>query len=188
MLPVGGFEPLDLEACAAEPRLRQIDRDLVRLRISSEQDLALSHVLIVTDGNLDRLTGNPGVNGYLRRANERIVGRDIRLLGEVIGGAEHSQHDRQCKHERPAQPLHDVPSGHGGWASGCRAIDNSIKLRFCRGACRFRRNCTDASHFWFPLESMQLARINNLCRPASSLGTDRAGSTTVGCSCRFGAH
>ena len=29
--------------------------------------------LIVPDGDFDRLAGNPGVDGYLRRANERVV-------------------------------------------------------------------------------------------------------------------
>ena len=83
MLAVGRFERVDLEARAAEPRLGLIDRNLVGLRIDSEQDLALPDALIVLDGDFDRLAGNPGIDGHLRRANERVVGRDIRLLGEV---------------------------------------------------------------------------------------------------------
>jgi hypothetical protein len=55
--------------------------------------LALPDALIVLDGDFDRLAGDPGVDGLLRRANEGVVGRDIRLLGEVLGGAERSQHD-----------------------------------------------------------------------------------------------
>ena len=84
-----------MQARAAKPRLRLIHRNLVRLGIDPKQHLSLTDALIVPDGDFDRLAGNPGVDRYLRRANERVVGGDVRLLGEVHGGAECGHRDRQ---------------------------------------------------------------------------------------------
>ena len=143
LLAVGRLERIDLEARAAKPRLGLIDRNLVGLRIDSEQHLALPDALVVPDGDFDRLAGNPGVDGDLRRANERVVGRDVRLLGEVHGGAEYGHHDRQCEHQGPAQPLPERPSGNRGHTHRCGAIDNPIELRLHRSVRSCRRGYTN---------------------------------------------
>ena len=94
-----------MKARAAKPRLRLINRNLVRFRIDTEQHLALPDLLVVVHGDFNRLAGNPGVDGNLRCANERVVSRNIRLLGQVLRNTERSQGDRHGQKKHPAQPL-----------------------------------------------------------------------------------
>jgi hypothetical protein len=61
----------------------------IGLGIDPEQQLALPDALVVNDGDFNHLAGNPGIYGILG-----VIGRDIRFLREVRGGADDSQHDR----------------------------------------------------------------------------------------------
>ena len=91
LLAIGGLELVDLQTRAAEPRLGLIDGNLVWLRIDLEQELALPDALIVLDGDFDHLAGNPGVDRFLCRANEGIVCRDVRRLGDIVRRADGNQ-------------------------------------------------------------------------------------------------
>jgi hypothetical protein len=52
--------------------------------------LTFPDALIVLHSDFDHLSGNSSVQGLLWRANEGIVGPNIRFLGEVLGSAKHS--------------------------------------------------------------------------------------------------
>src|ERR1700722_7852776 len=84
LLMVGRLEPADLQAGAGLPRLRLIDGDLIGRRIDPEQELAFLDALIVYDGNFDDLAGNAGIDRFFRRADESVVRRDVRLLGQIV--------------------------------------------------------------------------------------------------------
>ena len=102
LLAIAGLELVDLEARAAEPRLGLIDRNLVRLRIDLEQELAPLDALIVNHRNFDHLAGNPGVDRFLRCADEGIIRRDVRFLGEIVRRAGGNQYDRKEDQQRSA--------------------------------------------------------------------------------------
>ena len=121
LLAIGGLELVDLETRAAEPRLGLIDGNLVWLRIDLEQELAPLDALIVLDGDFDHLAGNPGVDRLLRRADEGIVRRDVRLLREIVRRADGSQQDRKEDQQRATQPLPQCLLWHCG--GGARVRD-----------------------------------------------------------------
>jgi hypothetical protein len=93
LLAVGRLERLDLDPGAAELRVRLLDGNLVWRGVDPKKELALVDALIVLDSDFNNLAGNPSVDRLLCRANEGVVGRDKRLFGEVVGGADHGQQD-----------------------------------------------------------------------------------------------
>ena len=128
LLAIGGFELVDLEARAGKSRLGLIDGNLVRLRIDPEQELAPLNPLIVNDGDFDHLAGNPGVDQFLGCADESVVRRDIRLLGEMVHSADGNQYDRKCHQQQATQSLLRWHLRHRGGAAGYGTVKRSAEL------------------------------------------------------------
>ena len=128
MLAIGRLELVDLETRAAELRLGLIDGNLVWLRIDLEQELPLPDALIVLDGDFDHLTGNPGVDRLLCRADEGIVRRDVRLLGEIVRRAASNQQDRNEDQQRATQSLAQRLLWNRGGAVRYDAVQRSLRL------------------------------------------------------------
>ena len=127
LLAIGGLELVDLETRAGEPRLGLIDGDLVRLRIDPEQQLAPLDALIVLDGDFHHLAGNPGVDRLLRCADEGIVGRNVRLLRQIVSRADGGQYDRKEDQQRATQPLPQRLFWHRGGPVGCGTVERSAQ-------------------------------------------------------------
>jgi hypothetical protein len=77
---------------------------LIGLRIDLEQGLALSHALIVLHRDGDHLTADAGIDRILPCTHERIVGRDIEFLRNIIGRPHDGQKAWRREHERSSHP------------------------------------------------------------------------------------
>ena len=122
LLAVGGLERVDLEPRAVEPRLGLIDGNLVWFRIDFEQELTARDTLIVLDGDVDHLAGNPGVDQFLGCADEGVVGRNIRLLGEIIRRTSGNQWNRDEDQQWTAQTLPQWFLWHPPAVAGCGTV------------------------------------------------------------------
>ena len=80
MLAIRGLQLVDLETRAVESRFSLIDRDLVRFGSIRNSSWPLLDTLIVVDGDIHHLTGNPGVDEFFGGTNKGIVGQNVRLL------------------------------------------------------------------------------------------------------------
>ena len=105
LLAIGRLQRLDLHARTGQPRLGLGHGEPVGLRIDAEQQLAFADPLVVLYPDLHDLAGHPGIDRVPRRADERIVRRDVAHVGEEPGGTAQRQHHRQGKHQWPAQPF-----------------------------------------------------------------------------------
>ena len=99
LLPVSRFQCGYLQPRVIQLRFGLSDRDLVWCRIELEQKLALVDRLIVLDGNIHHLAGNPGVKRLLRRADVSIVCRRVGRL------------------RRDNTPILQRPEGAGKWST-----------------------------------------------------------------------
>src|SRR4051812_44468403 len=134
LLTVSGLERVDLETCAAEACLGLIDGNLVRLRVDAKQGLAPLDMLVVNDGDFDRLTANPGVDRLLCRADEGIIRRDVRLLGQIVRDADGSQYDREDEQQQAKQALPSCLRWHRGTVAGYGTVERWAQPGVALGA------------------------------------------------------
>ncbi|MNX82576.1 hypothetical protein D3C86_1143110 [compost metagenome] len=111
LLAVAGLEPVDTQPRHAELRLGAVDGDLEGFRIDPEQRLALADLLIVLDGDLNHLPGDPRIDRCLRHPGVSVIGRNISLPRNMVGIAQRREEDRNTHHQPGTQRLSQQFSG-----------------------------------------------------------------------------